>query len=185
MTTQGRNIALKEPVLTTELRNFDQQFTTIFPGFLTDLDCRNVTIGKAPPITTWEELGEIFFHYPVNAQRQPNLEAWFLERVRITHDAVTLGTVEKYQQIHIIEIEGLVWGRDFQTSYRYIQDKADEIIIGAERNKDLLLGDFADTVLSQSAQYNWQRFGEVYLQRMVITLQVLSTVTETGGRVTS
>ena len=185
MTTQGRVIALKEPVLTTELRNFDQRFTTLLPGFLTDLGCRNVAIGKAPPVMTFEELGEIFYHYPVSTQSQPNLEAWFLERVRITHDPVTRGTREQYQQIHIIEIEGLVWEGDFLTSYRYIQDKTDEIIIGAERNKDLLLGDFADTVLSQSAQYNWQRFGEVYLHRIVITLQVLSTVTETGGRVTS
>lgn len=185
MTTQGRDIALKAPVLTTESRNFDQQFSTLLPGFLSALGCRNVSIGKAPPIMTWEELGEIFYHYPVNAQRQPNLEAWFAERVRITHDPVTRGTREQYQQTHIIEIEGLVWEGDFQTSYRYIQDKADEIMIGAERDKDLLLGSFADTVMSQSAQYSWQRFGEVYLQRIMITLQVLSTVTETGGRVTS
>lgn len=183
MTTQNRNVRLKTPILTTEPENFDRRFTTLIPGFLTALGCRNVQIGKAPPIMTFEELGEIFYHYPISTQKQPNMEAWFAERIRIQHDATTRGTREMYYQLHVIEIEGLAWEGDFLTSYRYIQDKADEIMIGAERNKDLLLGSFADTVTSQRAQYNWQRFGEVYLHRMMITLQVLSTVTESGGRV--
>ncbi len=185
MTTQGRDIILKAPVLTTVADNFDQKFSTLIPGFLSQLGCRNVNVGKTPPITTWEELARIFFHYPVSTQRQPNLEAWFAERLSIRHDAVSRGTREMYQQMHIIEIEGLVWEGDFLTSYRYVQDKGDEILIGAERDKDLLLGSFADTVLSSNARYNWQRFGEVYLHRMTVTLQVLSTITETGGRVSS
>ncbi len=184
--TQGRDIVLKAPVLTSVSENFDREFSAFMPGFLSDLGCRNINIGKSPPIMTWEELADIFYHFPTDdGSRQPSMEAWFAERTNIRHDPTTRGTREMYQQAHIIEIEGFVWERDFLTSYRYVQDKADEIMIGAERNKDLLLGSFADTILSQTARYNWQRFGEVYLHRMMITLQVLSTVTETGGRVTS
>jgi|TARA_Y100000034_G_scaffold132225_1_gene194687 hypothetical protein len=144
------------------------------------LGAKHILRTRVPPINTWQEFVDLVgFNQEDVSQLQ--YEAWFIHRPTFNHDPITRGTWSQYQQMHSVVVTGWMWHKDWDTTYRDLNDAAEDFALTLEKNKGGL--DAAFDELSQvRVLFGEKDLGEHFMQTVSISFSFLMTITESAGR---
>jgi len=146
---------------------------------LLDAGCENVWSRPIPPITAWED----FTNY-IKVQDGVDLdkhEAWFITRSGFRVDPVSFGTFTKYQKMHRVAVQGLMWDMSFDETHDKMQNQTEKNAWWVERNKGGLHSSIIE-ISEVNVDMSPQTLGDMYLYQSTMTLGILMEETETGGR---
>tara|TARA_R100000306_G_scaffold62314_2_gene68550 strand:- start:1798 stop:2331 length:534 start_codon:yes stop_codon:yes gene_type:complete len=147
---------------------------------LSSLDCKNIYTIDLPPVTTEQEFANRLQVH--RGLAQPEYEAWFATRRSAATSPSAITNQYQYNQVHGMMISGVAYHGSFHDSYRYIQDKTDELMWTLEKNKDILGDSTIQYITDVSTAFVFEQMGEMYLYRSNTTFDVHRTVIETSGR---
>jgi hypothetical protein len=146
---------------------------------LLDAGCENVWREEMEPVQTWDEFVDyIKVHDEVDLESH---EAWFISRVGFEHDPLTSGTWNSYEKTHRMSIHGVTWQQTFSESYQFMQKQAEKNGWWLERNKGGLSSAISE-FRNINVTFSSQTLGDAYLYHSMMSLNVLMTERETGGR---
>ena len=80
-------------------------------------------------------------------------------------------------------VTGLAFHGSFEESYKYIQDKTEELFWTLEKNKNMLGNETIKYIEGMSVSFSFEQFGEMYLYRSQTSFTAHSLIIETNGRV--
>ena len=147
---------------------------------LDSIDCENVYTTDLEPLTTEEDFVQrLQVHRGFN---QPLYEAWFANRRSVSVETSPINGTHQYTQVHGMMIQGVAFHGTFHDSYRYIQDKTDELMWTLEKNKNILGDGAIKFVNNISTTFSFEEMGEMSLYRSSTSFDVHRLVIETGGR---
>ena len=145
---------------------------------LSFINCENIYTEDLPPLTTDQEFVERFQVHKGLAQ--PEYEGWFVNRRNVRSDVGSFSNSHQYNQVHGMIITGVAYHGTFHDSYRYIQDKTEELMWTLEKNKNAL-GDSAIQFISNvSTDFVFEQYGEMYFYRSNTSFDVNRMIIETG-----
>jgi len=174
-------VSFGDPLPTTVVRDNYYHVQDALSRILALTGCENVIKGQVQPIATWEEFVQTVYLY-TNNNPQPDQELWFIPRSSIRNDDLSRGRFAAYQQLETITIHGMLSSGTFFNSYWKLQNKSELLVYNLERNMTLL--GQSSKLLSQSAEFTFNHFGEQSLHKVSIELLVLQDITETTRVIT-
>ena len=147
---------------------------------LNGIGCENVYTAEMPPVVTELEFAErLQIHKSLS---QPEYEGWFINRTSVRVDNTLISNQFQYNQVHGIMITGIAYHGTFHDSYRYIQDKSDELMWTLEKNKDMLGGEVIQYQNGLTSGFSFNQVGEMYFYQTSINFEINRVITETSGR---
>tara|TARA_B100000029_G_scaffold20789_3_gene21040 strand:- start:5554 stop:6087 length:534 start_codon:yes stop_codon:yes gene_type:complete len=147
---------------------------------LDSIDCKNIYTAELPPLTTEQD-----FVNKLQVNRglaQPEYEGWFMHRRTIASTDSNINSYNQYNTVHGIMIIGLAYHGTFDESYKYMQDKGEQLFWTLEKNKDILGDGNIKFIDSLGVRYSFEQFGEMYMYRSETTFDVHRVVNESLGR---
>ena len=148
---------------------------------LDSIGCKNIFTQELPPVTTTQEFTQLLQYY--EGRNQPYYEGWFLHRTSFRQDDNALTNFNTYGIVHGMLIAGMAFHGSFEDSYKYIQDKTEELFWTLEKNKDLIGNSNIEYVDSFSSNFAFEQFGELYMYRSQTTINAHQLKLELNGRV--
>ena len=80
-------------------------------------------------------------------------------------------------------ITGVAFHGSFEESYKYIQDKTEELFWTLEKNKDMVGNSSIEYIEGMRSVFSFEQFGEIYMYKSQTQFIAHSLMIETNGRV--
>jgi len=148
---------------------------------LDSIECKNIKTQDLPPLTTTQEFVDTL---RINAGlNQPHYEGWFFHRTGFREDSSAITNFTQYDIVHDMIVTGLAFHGSFDESYKYIQDKTEELFWTLEKNKNMVGNSSIEYIEGMRSVFSFEQFGEMYLYKSQTQFTAHSLMIETNGRV--
>ena len=148
---------------------------------LDSIGCKNITTQDLEPLTTSQAFVDTL---RVDAGlNQPHYEGWFFHRSGFSEDTSSVTNFTQYDIVHDMIITGVAFHGSFEESYKYIQDKTEELFWTLEKNKNMVGNSSIAYIEGARSSFDFEQFGEVSMYRSQTSFIAHSLMTETNGRV--
>ena len=148
---------------------------------LDSIGCKNIFTQDLEPLVTTQAFVDML--RVDSGLNQPHYEGWFLHRNGFREDSSAVTNAYQYDIVHDMIVTGLAFHGSFEESYKYIQDKTEELFWTLERNKNMLGNETIKYIEGMSVSFSFEQFGEMYLYRSQTSFTAHSLIIETNGRV--